>query len=170
MNTNEHKWQTKQSRTISRLPLLIRVHRCSSVLSVLCGFLFSCGCSGLAANNPDFSEAGAILEQAIANRAFPGCTVVVGTNEKILWSAAFGFLDYEDTTRVTTQTIYDLASCTKVTGTTAVFMRLVGDGKIHITDRLGKYIPEFIEAAKARRRSRSAKRLRSNICSRTAPD
>ena len=66
-----------------------------------------------------------ILERGIADHAFPGCTVVVGTDESVLWSDAFGFQDYTNHVRVTRDTIYDLASVTKVAGTTSVFMRLV---------------------------------------------
>ena len=100
-----------------------------------------------AASAPDFSEAAAILRRGIADHAFPGCTVVVGTEDRILWSEAFGCLDYTDHVPVTKQTLYDLASVTKVTGTTSVFMQLVQQGKVRITDPVSKYIPELIELA-----------------------
>jgi CubicO group peptidase (beta-lactamase class C family) len=95
----------------------------------------------------DFSEAAAILQRGIESHAFPGCEVVVGTADKVLWSAAFGCLDYTSHTPVTKQTLYDLASVTKVTGTTSVFMQLVQQGKVKITDPVSKYLPEFLELA-----------------------
>lgn len=88
-----------------------------------------------------------VLEQGIADRAFPGCTVVVGTEDRIVWSAAFGHHDYRPQTKVTPATIYDLASVTKVAGTTAVFMRLVALGKLNLADPVNKYLPEFAAAA-----------------------
>ena len=110
------------------------------------GFLL-CAIGSRAASTPDFSEAAAILQRGIEDHAFPGCTVVVGTADKILWSAAFGCLDYEHHVPVTKQTLYDLASVTKVTGTTAVFMQLVKQGKVRMSDPVSKYLPEFIELA-----------------------
>lgn len=100
-----------------------------------------------AASAPDFSEAAAILRRGITNHAFPGCTVAVGTPGGVLWSEAFGCLDYTGHAPVTKQTLYDLASVTKVTGTTSVFMQLVQRGQVKMTDPVGKYIPEFLELA-----------------------
>jgi CubicO group peptidase (beta-lactamase class C family) len=109
--------------------------------------LLLCATTAFAASAPDFSETAAILRRGIADHAFPGCTVFVGTADKVLWSEAFGCLDYTSHTPVTRQTLYDLASVTKVTGTTAVFMQLVQRGKLRISDPVGKYLPEFIDVA-----------------------
>jgi CubicO group peptidase (beta-lactamase class C family) len=109
--------------------------------------LLLCAGDSRAASTPDFSEAATILQRGIEDHAFPGCTVVVGTADKILWSGAFGCLDYEHHVPVTKQTLYDLASVTKVTGTTAVFMQLVKQGKVRMSDPVSRYIPEFIELA-----------------------
>ena len=100
-----------------------------------------------AAAGPDFAAAAALLARGIQARAFPGCTVAVGTDGKVLWSEAFGHLDYEHKVRVTRKTIYDLASVTKVAGTTSVYMRLVALGKLQISDPVCKHLPEFIELA-----------------------
>ena len=100
-----------------------------------------------AAGNPDFAEAAAILQRGIQDHAFPGCTVVVGTENKILWSEAFGCLDYAHHVPATKETLYDLASVTKVTGTTSVFMELVKQGKVRMSDPVSKHIPEVIELA-----------------------
>jgi serine-type D-Ala-D-Ala carboxypeptidase len=109
--------------------------------------LLLCAWASRAASTPDFSEAGAILRRGIEDHAFSGCTVVVGTADKILWSEAFGCLEYTNCVPVTRQTLYDLASVTKVTGTTAVFMQLVQRGSVQVTNPVGKYLPEFIELA-----------------------
>ena len=109
--------------------------------------LVGCAIAGRAAGNPDFAEAAAILRRGMEDHAFPGCTVVVGTADKILWSEAFGCLDYEHRVPATKETLYDLASVTKVTGTTSVFMQLVKQGKVRMSDPVSKYLPEFLELA-----------------------
>ncbi len=119
---------------------------------------------GNPAGTPDFAEAAAILRRGIQDRAFPGCTVAVGTADEVLWSKAFGRLDYTRDTPVARETLYDLASVTKVAGTTAVFMQLVQQGRVGISDPISKYLPEFIELAptaedKARRTSITVEHL-----------
>ena len=101
----------------------------------------------LGTGTPDFSGVAALLRRGIEERAFPGCTVVVGTADKVLWSGVFGCLDYEPRVPVTKQTLYDLASVTKVSGTTAVFMQLVQQGQVQVSDPVSKYLPEFLELA-----------------------
>jgi CubicO group peptidase (beta-lactamase class C family) len=93
------------------------------------------------------AECARVLQQGIADRAFPGCTVVVGTEKRVLWSAAFGHHDYSQQRKVTRAALYDLASVTKVAGTTAVFMRLVALEKVNLSDPVSKYLPEFVAAA-----------------------
>lgn len=112
----------------------------------------------LPANRPDFSLIETTLRAAIEDHAFPGCAVAVGTDRGILWQDAFGCQTYANERPVTTDTIYDLASLSKVTGTTALLMKLSGDDTLNETDPLGKYIPEFISTAtnnedRARRQS-----------------
>jgi CubicO group peptidase (beta-lactamase class C family) len=122
--------------------------RGGQAVRLFCVFgLVCCAIAGRAAGDPDFAEAAAILKRGIADHAFPGCTVVVGTRDKMLWSEAFGCLDYEHRAPATKQTLYDLASVTKVTGTTSVFMQLVKQGKVQISDPVSKYLPEFLELA-----------------------
>ncbi|HOX55860.1 MAG TPA: serine hydrolase domain-containing protein [Candidatus Paceibacterota bacterium] len=103
--------------------------------------------TAIAAAAPDFSETAAILRRGIEDHAFPGCTVVVGTADKVLWSEAFGCLDYTGHVPVTKQTLYDLASVTKVAGTTSVFMQLMQQGKVRMSDPVSAYLPEFIDLA-----------------------
>lgn len=99
------------------------------------------------ARNPDFSQAESILREAIDQKIFPGCSVLVGTHEKILWSEGFGYFDYENQQPVTPSTIYDLASLSKVIGTTSTIMRLTAEGKIDLTAPVAQYVPEFVTLA-----------------------
>jgi CubicO group peptidase (beta-lactamase class C family) len=132
-----------------------------------------CAATAFAASAPDFSETADILRRGIDDHAFPGCTVAVGTADKVLWSDTFGCLDYTGHVPVTKETLYDLASVTKVTGTTAVFMQLVQRGKVRISDPVSKYAPEFIDLAptpedKARRQQATIEHLLTHTAGLTA--
>jgi CubicO group peptidase (beta-lactamase class C family) len=97
---------------------------------------------------PDFGRIAQILEAAIKDHAFPGCSVAVGNHQKVLLARGFGHLDYEGGAEVTADTIYDLASVTKIVGATSVVITLVHEGKLSIDDPVSKYVPEFLDAAK----------------------
>jgi CubicO group peptidase (beta-lactamase class C family) len=120
------------------------VPRVPSAAVCLCLIWAITGCTATRFNPSGPAE---ILRRAIADRAFPGCTVVVGTDRRTLWSTALGFYDYSGRVRVRRDALYDLASVTKVAGTTPVFMRLVALGKVGLADPVGRYLPEFVTAA-----------------------
>ena len=68
----------------------------------------------------------------------------VGTRDGVIWQQAFGRLDYDDEAPVTrTDTIFDLASLTKVIATTSLMMRLVEQGKLALSDRIADRIPDW---------------------------
>jgi len=93
---------------------------------------------------PDLSAAEELLLAAIEGGAFPGCAVVVGDADGVIWKAGLGRLDYDaGSSAVTTSTLYDLASITKVVGTTSVIFSLIRDGKLALDDRVVKHVPEF---------------------------
>ncbi|HSG69232.1 MAG TPA: serine hydrolase domain-containing protein [Planctomycetaceae bacterium] len=87
-----------------------------------------------------------VLQQAVEDGAFPGCTAIVGSHDQILWQGAFGTLDETKSSAVKQDTIYDLASLTKVVGTTTVTMQLVARQKLSLDDTVAKWIPEFVTA------------------------
>ena len=100
-----------------------------------------------------FSDAEQVLHTAIEAGAFPGCSVAVGTCDRILWSAGFGRFCYDGTTAreiglkknpmVTPDTLYDLASLSKVVGTTSVVMTLIQDDRLTLVTPVSKAVPEF---------------------------
>ncbi len=100
------------------------------------------------ADKPKFDRVSEILERAIKERMFPGCSVAIGNHRKVLFARGFGKFDYEDGPAVTTETLYDLASVTKIVGATSVTLTLVRDGKLAVSEPVSKYVPEFISAAK----------------------
>ncbi|MCX6306481.1 MAG: serine hydrolase [Bacteroidetes bacterium] len=82
-----------------------------------------------------------IAIRGINARAYPGCQVLLAKDGKIFYEKAFGQPRYEDTVKVSTDDIYDLASVTKVAATTLAVMKLYDEGKLKTTDSLGKYLP-----------------------------
>lgn len=92
----------------------------------------------------DFSPVDNIIEDAIRNRTFPSAVLVVGSSKGIIYQNAFGRLTYDDDAKATSlNTIYDLASVTKVIATTAAIMKLYDDNLIDINAPVAAYIPEF---------------------------
>ena len=86
-----------------------------------------------------------VVERGIKAGGYPGAAVVVGRKGAVVWEKGFGHLGWTaDASSVTAdKTIYDLASLTKVVGTTTAVMILYDEGKIHLDDKVVKYIPEF---------------------------
>jgi CubicO group peptidase (beta-lactamase class C family) len=92
-----------------------------------------------------FAAATQILNDAIAARAFPGCAFGVLADGKVQIQDALGHFTYEEASpAVTAETVYDLASVTKVVATTAVAMLLYQRGLLDIDTLLGDLLPGFV--------------------------
>ena len=93
---------------------------------------------------PDFAGPALVIEQGLAARAYPAAVIEVGNTSDVLWRDAFGHLTYDaGAPSTTTETIFDLASLTKVLATTTVAMHLVDEGRIALADPIGRWIPEW---------------------------
>jgi serine-type D-Ala-D-Ala carboxypeptidase len=89
-----------------------------------------------------FDAARHVLEHAIAERAFPGAIVEVGTDRDVLWRCAVGTLSYDAAAApVRDDTVYDLASLTKVVSTASLVMREVERGSLALADTLPHLLP-----------------------------
>lgn len=84
-----------------------------------------------------------VMQQAINDSVFPGGVIGVMRNGALVWQEGYGYHDYTKTKTVSRNTVYDLASVTKVMATTTSIMKLVGEGKIDVDDPVSKYITEF---------------------------
>jgi CubicO group peptidase (beta-lactamase class C family) len=86
-----------------------------------------------------------VVMRGIQAGGYPGAAVVVGRKGAVVWERGFGRLDWTDESEPVspTESVYDLASLTKVVGTTTALMILYDQGKIHLDDPVSKYIPEF---------------------------
>jgi CubicO group peptidase (beta-lactamase class C family) len=86
-----------------------------------------------------------VVERGISAGGYPGAAVVVGRRGAAVWEKGFGKLSWEKGSApvVASRTIYDLASLTKVVGTTTAVMLLYDEGKIRLDDPVSVYVPEF---------------------------
>ena len=75
--------------------------------------------------------------------AFPGAVIAVGRHDSVLLLTAVGHYGVDDPRPVTTETVYDLASLTKVIGLTTACMMLVGEGKLDLDAPVQRYVPAF---------------------------
>lgn len=91
-----------------------------------------------------------VVERGISAGGYPGAAVVVGRRGAAVWEKGFGRLGWEKSSPSVKadRTIYDLASLTKVVGTTTALMVLYDEGKIHLDDPVSRYIPAFSGGAK----------------------
>jgi len=83
----------------------------------------------------------AICNEAIARQAAPGCVVLVAKDGKIVYEKAFGYMTYDRKEPVYTETLYDMASCTKICATTMAVMKLYDEGRLDLQKTLGDYLP-----------------------------
>ncbi len=91
---------------------------------------------------PDWREVDELVENAIAERIFPGCVLLAAQQGSILFHRAYGRFTYEaDSPLVKTDTSYDLASLTKVLATTPTVMRLVEEGVLSLEEPLSRFYP-----------------------------
>ncbi len=85
-----------------------------------------------------------VIAESIAKKELPGAVVLVGRNGKVVWRKAYGSRAVEPQREaMTTDTIFDLASLTKVVATTTSIMILVEQGKVRLTDPVVQFIPQM---------------------------
>ncbi len=96
-------------------------------------------------------EVGRLLDDFVARGAFPGGVVAVGRLGQLAYLRPFGHLTYEPgSPAATTDTLYDLASLTKVVATTTMAMILAGEGKLSLDEPVADFLPRFRGAGKER--------------------
>jgi uncharacterized protein YbbC (DUF1343 family)/CubicO group peptidase (beta-lactamase class C family) len=91
----------------------------------------------------------AVIEQAIHDGNIPGAVLVVGHDGHVIYRKAYGSRALEPRREaMTLDTIFDVASMTKVIVTTTAVMQLVEQGKLRLNDPVAKYLPEFAQNGK----------------------
>lgn len=84
-----------------------------------------------------------IMNHALKKQFFPGAQILVGRNDKVLYARNFGDQDYEHEVKVSSKDLYDMASCSKVIGTTLAAMRLYDKGLVRLDSKVGEFLPQF---------------------------
>jgi len=97
-----------------------------------------------------FSPIAPLVEAAIARHDLPGAVVLVGRGDTVVYRRAFGQRAVGPAAEpMTEDTIFDVASLTKVVATTTSVMKLMEEGRIRLNDPVAMFIPEFGKYGKA---------------------
>jgi CubicO group peptidase (beta-lactamase class C family) len=84
-----------------------------------------------------FKAASEVLAQGVEARAFPAAVAEAGTTREVLWQHAIGSLSWEPASPTTElDTIFDLASLTKVLATTSLIIGFIKNSKLRLDDRI----------------------------------
>jgi CubicO group peptidase (beta-lactamase class C family) len=96
-----------------------------------------------------FENVDEVVETAINDSAFPGAVLLISDNGKIIYQKAFGHYTYDkNSPLMKINTIFDLASVSKVISTTTCTMICFDRGLFKLDDKVSKYIPEFAQNGK----------------------
>ena len=99
---------------------------------------------GAAESSAGFAPIAELVDAAIAKHELPGAVVLVGRGDAILYVRAFGRRAVAPAPEpMTEDTIFDLASLTKVVATTTSVMKLVEEGRIRLNDAVSQFVPGF---------------------------
>jgi uncharacterized protein YbbC (DUF1343 family)/CubicO group peptidase (beta-lactamase class C family) len=91
----------------------------------------------------------AVIQSAVSEGSIPGAVLVVGHDGAVIYRKAYGLRALEPRREVMTlDTVFDLASLTKVIVTSTAVMQLVERGEVRLNDPVAKYLPEFAQNGK----------------------
>lgn len=100
-------------------------------------------------NSDMLANIDSIVQIAIRKEATPGCQVIVARQGTVIFSKNYGYQTYEEKMPINDNTVYDLASITKVVATMQAVMRLQEEGKIDINEKAVTYLPDLQGTNKA---------------------
>jgi uncharacterized protein YbbC (DUF1343 family) len=96
-----------------------------------------------------FKPLDVVIQDAIEQNQCPGAVVLVGHHGKVVYKKAYGMRSLEPSREpMTLDTIFDIASLTKVVATTPSVLRLLELGQIRLNDQVATYLPEFAQNGK----------------------
>ncbi|WP_084820764.1 serine hydrolase [Clostridium sp. C8] len=106
-------------------------------------------------NKENLEKIDSIMSENISNNIIPGGVVLIAKDGEIVYNKAFGDAQKYDMAKLldnprkmNTETIFDLASVTKVMATTQGVMKLSYEGKLDVNNTVATYIPEFAKNGK----------------------
>jgi len=89
-----------------------------------------------------------IALESIVTAAAPGCQVLIAKNGTVVFDQSYGYATYDQSQPVTSSTLYDLASVTKVAGTLQAVMYLKDQGRLNLDEKISTYLPEMARTNK----------------------
>ena len=93
--------------------------------------------------NFDFTKLDLLIKKSISDSVFPGTSIIVGSHSEIYYQKAYGRFTYSNnSTQVTEETLYDIASLTKIYATTLAIMKLIDQNFISLNSTLGDLLSE----------------------------
>ena len=100
-------------------------------------------------NSNKLKKVDSLASIAIDSTMTPGLQLLVAKDGKIIYEKSFGYLTYDKKIKVNNNTIYDLASLTKILVTLPIIMKLVENGTITLDTKLKELIPRYIDSNKS---------------------
>lgn len=99
--------------------------------------------------NPEIlSKIDQIAQRAITEKMTPGAQILVARKGKVIYQKAFGKMTYDSDVKITNETIYDVASLTKIISTLPNVMQLYDKNKIQLDTKLSELLPVFANSDK----------------------
>ena len=99
-------------------------------------------------NGEVLSRIDSVARSVVDRQMAPGCQVLVARDGAVIYNKQFGYLSYDRTEPVRNNTLYDIASVTKVAATLQVVMQLEEKGALDISKKASAYLPELLETNK----------------------
>jgi len=93
-------------------------------------------------NSQILAQLDSIALEGIEKKAYPGCQILVAKDGKIAYLKNFGHQDYQEIIPITNESVFDLASITKVSATLQAFMMLYDQKKVSLDDYISAYLEE----------------------------
>jgi len=107
------------------------------------------GSAAVPTNAVALSAVDTVIQNAISDGSIPGAVLLIGHDGDVICRKAYGSRALEPRREVMTlDTVFDVASLTKVIVTTTAVMQLVERGEIRLNDPVAKYLPEFAQNGK----------------------
>lgn len=96
-------------------------------------------------NNITFLNVSSFIDNAVEDKLIPGAALAVTSPEKTLYQYYSGWAQKDMEIKVTADTIFDLASLTKVVTTLSSVLKLMEEGQLDLDDPVYYYLPDFKE-------------------------
>ena len=98
----------------------------------------------------NFSKVDSLLKKLIKIKTYPGCVLLLGKGNRIIYNKAFGNFSYNDSSqKMNTDAVFDLSSVTGPLAAGASAMILAERGKLDLAEKVSYYLPGFGKNGKA---------------------